>query len=450
MDAPGRHAVRNHRDPLRQRRRGGDQHVDDAEPVQPGHHHAELHRQIPVPSGSLPGRHRDEFQIYSRALTAAEVASLTTSAGGTAGGGDVAWYRFDEAKGATAVDSSGKSNDATIVPITSDWTPVLDGGGSMTASLDTSTPLNGQLTRSLELAVTSAGAGQRTGMANGGYFGVPVVPGQVYRVSFFARASEGFAGPVTVSLEAQDGSQTFASASVRGLTPAWKRFTTTLRVPRGATGSEGNRFVIGIDNRGGHVTPVPSGTSVWFQVISVFPPTYRDRPNGLRPDLMEILRRMRPKILRFPGGNYLEGDTIGTRWDWKQTIGPVWARPGHQNSAWGYFSDDGLGLLEFLQLAEDLGAAPVMAIWAGYTLNGTVVAQAGLAPYVQDALDQIEYATGPVTSAWGRGAPPTGTRNPSACPTWRSATRTSSMPPAATTPTATRCSTTRSRPPIPA
>jgi alpha-L-arabinofuranosidase len=343
----------------------------------------------------------DEFQIYSRALTATEVQSLTTSAGGTAGGGDVAWYRFDESKGATAIDSSGKSRDATIVPITSDWTPVEDGGGSMTASLDTSAPLNGQLDRSLRLDVTSAGAGQRVGMANGGYFGVPAVPGRTCRVSFFAKASHDFRGPLTVSLEKADGSQVLATATVDGLTSGWRRFTTTLRVPAGVTESTGNRFVIGIDNRGHHATQVESGTSVWLQVVSLFPPTYRNRPNGLRPDLVELLKKMQPKILRFPGGNYVEGVTVDTRFDWKKTVGPVWQRPGHDNSAWGYWSDDGLGLLEYLQLAEDLDSAPVLGVWAGLTLNGTVIPEAGLGPYVQDALDEIEYAIGPVTSTWG-------------------------------------------------
>ena len=106
----------------------------------------------------------------------------------------------------------------------------------------------------------------------------------------------------------------------------------------------------------------PAGTSVWLQVVSLFPPTYRNRPNGLRPDLVELVQAMGPTIFRFPGGNYVEGVTVDTRWNWKQTIGPVWERPGHQNSAWGYWSDDGLGLLEYLQLAEDLGAAPVMAV----------------------------------------------------------------------------------------
>ena len=343
----------------------------------------------------------DEFQIYSRALTAAEVQSLTTSAGGTAGGGDVAWYRFDESKGATALDSSGHSRDATIVPLTSDWSPVEDGGGSMMASLDASAPLNAQLDRSLRLDITSAGAGQRAGMANGGYFGVPAVPGRTCRVSFFAKASNQFRGPLTVSLEKSDGSQVLASATVPGLTSGWQRFTTTLRVPDGVSESTDNRFVIGVDNRGRHTTQVVSGTSVWLQVVSLFPPTYRDRPNGLRPDLVELLKEMRPKIFRFPGGNYVEGGTVATRFDWKKTIGPVWERPGHDNSAWGYWSDDGLGLLEYLQLAEDLGAAPVIGVYGGLSLNGTVIAQADLGPYVQDALDEIEYAIGPVTSTWG-------------------------------------------------
>ncbi|MBV9381218.1 MAG: hypothetical protein JOY82_11380 [Streptosporangiaceae bacterium] len=343
----------------------------------------------------------DEFQIYSRALTAAEVGSLLTSAGGSAGGGDVAWYRFDEARGDVAADSSGHNRNAAIKLVATDWTPVADGGAGVTAVLDTSAPLNDELTRSLRLDVRSLRAGQRAGMANGGYFGVPVVPGRTYRVSFFARASEDFGGPLTVSLESQDGSRAYASAQVHDLDSSWKRFTTTLRVPRGVTASTGNRFVIGIDNRGAHPARVPDGASLWLQVVSLFPPTYKNRRNGLRPDLVELLEDIHPKIIRFPGGNYLEGSTIDTRWNWKQTIGPVWERPGHLNSAWGYWSDDGLGLLEFLQLAEDLGATPVIGTWAGYTLNGTVVPQASLGPYVQDALDLIEYVTGPVTSTWG-------------------------------------------------
>jgi alpha-L-arabinofuranosidase len=174
-------------------------------------------------------------------------------------------------------------------------------------------------------------------------------------------------------------------------------------VPKGTTESTSGRFVIGVDNRGGGATAgtVAAGSSLWLQVVSLFPPTYRNRKNGLRPDLVDLLQGMKPKILRFPGGNYAEGNTIATRWDWKTTIGPVWERPGHENTAWGYFSDDGLGLLEYLQLAEDLGATPVLGVWAGYALGGTVVAEADLGPYVQDAIDLVEYVTGPITSTWG-------------------------------------------------
>jgi alpha-L-arabinofuranosidase len=343
----------------------------------------------------------DEFQIWNYALTAAQIQSLLTSAGGSVGGGNVVWYEFNETMGDIAIDSSGNGNNGTIVPVTSEWTLVLDGGGTMTGVLDTSTPLNDQLTQSARLDVTGVGAGQRVGLANTGYFGVGVTGGQEYQVSFFAMASEGFTGPLTVSLETQDETQTFATAKVHGLTGQWQRFTTRLRVPASAGQSANNQFVIGIDNRSGRVTDVPDGTSIWLQVVSVFPPTYKNRPNGLRPDLVELLLANKPRILRFPGGNYLEGDTVDTRWAWKQTVGPVWERPGHENSAWGYWSDDGLGLLEFLELTEDLGVTPVMAVWAGLTLDGTVIAQDELAPYVQDALDQIEYAIGPVTSTWG-------------------------------------------------
>jgi alpha-N-arabinofuranosidase len=110
---------------------------------------------------------------------------------------------------------------------------------------------------------------------------------------------------------------------------------------------------------------------------------------------------MKPKFLRFPGGNYLEGDQIADRFDWKKTLGPLATRPGHM-APWSYRSSDGLGLHEFLLWAEDMNAEPVLAVYAGYSLKGAHVNPgADLAPYVQDALDEIEYVTGPATSTWG-------------------------------------------------
>ena len=138
-----------------------------------------------------------------------------------------------------------------------------------------------------------------------------MLPNTKYRVSFYARASEGFTGPLTVDIESNDGAITFASHTIKApIGTAWKKYELNL-----TTGdvhpSAGNRFVISTRATG----------SVWFSLVSVFPPTYHDRPNGNRVDLMEKLAELHPAFLRFPGGNFLEGDTIPTRFDWKKTIG---------------------------------------------------------------------------------------------------------------------------------
>ena len=141
--------------------------------------------------------------------------------------------------------------------------------------------------------------------------------------------------------------------------------------------------------------------TISFQLVSLFPPTFNNRANGNRPDLMELLAGMHPHFLRLPGGNYLEGDTIAERFDWKKTIGPLVDRPTHR-SPWNYESSDGLGLLEYLEWCEDLKIEPVLAVYAGYSLHGEYVTPgADLDPYVQDALDEIEYVTGGTDTKWG-------------------------------------------------
>jgi alpha-N-arabinofuranosidase len=140
---------------------------------------------------------------------------------------------------------------------------------------------------------------------------------------------------------------------------------------------------------------------LWLQLVSLFPPTYRDRANGDRVDLMEKMAAMHPTFLRFPGGNYLEGDHIADRFEWKKTIGPMIDRPGHP-SPWRYYSTDGMGLLEFLNWCEDLKMQPVLAVYAGYSLAQEHVNPGpDLEPYVSDALEEIEYVTGSADTKWG-------------------------------------------------
>jgi alpha-N-arabinofuranosidase len=135
--------------------------------------------------------------------------------------------------------------------------------------------------------------------------------------------------------------------------------------------------------------------------VSLFPPTYKNEPNGKRIDLMEKLAAMHPAFLRFPGGNYLEGDHLNEHYEWKKTIGPLVDRPTHP-TPWTYRSSDGMGLLEFLTWCEDLHMEPLLAVFSGYSLRQEhIPAGKELEPYVQDALDEIEYVSGDVSTRWG-------------------------------------------------
>ena len=118
-------------------------------------------------------------------------------------------------------------------------------------------------------------------------------------------------------------------------------------------------------------------------------------------DLSQLLYDAQPKFLRFPGGNYVEGNDFVNRFNWKQMVGPQELRPGH-SSCWGYWATDGFGLPEFLGWCQDLGMEPVLAVFAGYTLNHDHVTNSeALAPYVQEALEEIEYVTGDANTKWG-------------------------------------------------
>ena len=289
-------------------------------------------------------------------------------------------------------------SDGTIIEHQSAWQLICD-GGSVTAALDEEHPLNDALTRSLRLDVAHVGPGQRGGMANTGYFGVPAVGGETYSVSFWAKADRELGVPVTVGIEKADGSQTLAAVQLAGMSSEWQRFESTLTIPADAGASTDNRFMIGFDLRDGSSADVEDVT-IWLQVVSLFAPTYADRDNGLRPDLVERLKALKPRFCRFPGGTYVLGNTVETRFDWKAARGPIWERPGHDNDVWRYWSDDGLGIMEYLLLAEDLGATPLIGVYPG--LSGAVpVPKEELGRFVQDALDLLEYVTGPATSTWG-------------------------------------------------
>lgn len=261
--------------------------------------------------------------------------------------------------------------------------------GTAEIALDSKNKLNDALDLSLAVTIKSASPGQPAGVRNGGYWGIGLKPDTTYNVSFYARA-EGEIGPLTASL-AKSGGATVVSGKVDGVGRDWKKFDITLRTGSDLAPSSDNVFTLTASRPG----------KLWLQQVSVFGPTYKNRPNGLRPDLMALMAGLKPRFLRFPGGNYIEGDILAQRFQWKKTIGDPAQRPGHR-SPWNYWSTDGMGMMEFLLWCEDLNMEPLLGVFAGYTLGGDRLAsEDDLAPHVQDALDQIEYIIGGVDTKWG-------------------------------------------------
>jgi alpha-N-arabinofuranosidase len=269
------------------------------------------------------------------------------------------------------------------------WPIVERGDAKADVSIDESTGPSAALPRSLKLNVTAASAAAPAGVENDGYWGIPVRPQTTYHGSFYAKSS--LTGlPVTVSLINDATGAVAATATIAGVGSDWKQYSFTLRTGAVPVSTD-NHLVLTIDRP----------ATLWLDLVSLFPPAYHNRPGGNRADIMEKLAAMHPQFLRFPGGNYLEGNRIADRFDWKKTIGPWVDRPTHP-SPWGYRSSDGMGLLEFLDWCEDLHMQPVLAVYAGYSLqHDHVEPGAALEPYVQDALDEIEYVTGGPDTKWG-------------------------------------------------
>jgi alpha-N-arabinofuranosidase len=269
------------------------------------------------------------------------------------------------------------------------WTMVARGNSAVAISADETSGPSKAIPRSIKVAVKAAAESAPAGVQNDGYWGIAIRPNTTYRGSFYAKTDTPDT-PITISLENDNTGVVASKATVTDVSGEWKQYTFTLK-----TGS----VPISANNHLQFLISKPA--TVWFTLVSLFPPTYHNRSNGNRVDLMEKLAAMHPNFLRLPGGNYLEGDHIPERYIWKNTIGPLVDRPTHP-SPWRYRSSDGLGLLEFLEWCEDLKIEPVLAVYAGYSMAQEHVEPGEkLEPYIEDALDEIEYVTGDTTTKWG-------------------------------------------------
>ncbi|MBO7588297.1 MAG: carbohydrate binding domain-containing protein [Bacteroidaceae bacterium] len=251
-------------------------------------------------------------------------------------------------------------------------------------------------------------AHKHTGLDNEGFFGIGIKRGESYRFSVWARADR----PVTLRVElvntASMGENHFVcqqNLTVNG--KEWKKYQVTLRPSETLDKATLRIFMETRD-----------GASVDLEHVSLFPTdTWKGREGGLRKDLAQALADLHPGIFRFPGGCIVEGTDLDTRYNWKNTIGPVENRPLNENR-WeytfphrfypDYYQSYGLGFFEFFQLSEDIGAEPLPILSCGLAcqfqnddINAHVPVDQ-LDPYIQDALDLIEFANGPADSKWGK------------------------------------------------
>lgn len=152
-----------------------------------------------------------------------------------------------------------------------------------------------------------------------------------------------------------------------------------------------------------------------LDMIFLFPKdTWNNRKNGLRKDLVQLLYDLKPGFLRFSGSYIVEGKTLAKRYQWKKTVGPVkdkelfinrWNTEFKHKLTPDYFQSFGLGFFEYFQLSEDVDAEPLPILGCGIACQyntGELVALEGLDPYVQDALDLIEFANGSIDTPWGK------------------------------------------------
>lgn len=292
--------------------------------------------------------------------------------------------------------------------------PVLDGWsgiGDVRIRLDLLHPLSDALQVALQVDVPLDATG-KVGIQNDGWWGINVSP-QNYDASFYAQADGARFNwtlkEFEVSLRSALEDKTWCSTKIpieQRLQPyEYSYFNVSLPCEVQAPNIN-NTFAITFDAR------EAAGQTLYFDLISLFPETYKGRKNGLRKDLAERLADMKPKFLRFPGGNNLEGYSVQRRWKWWKTIGDLKDRPGRPGD-WTYYNTDGLGLLEYLEWCEDMDMEPLLAVYAGFSLNihnydhgnstgANEWPMHKMPEILQEALDELEYCTGPVDTYWGR------------------------------------------------
>lgn len=274
-------------------------------------------------------------------------------------------------------------------PLTLDgWFPV-NGASLELRELDE--PLSDVLPVSMKVSKGKNYRHGKIGFRNDGYWGMDVKK-QKYKGSFWVKGD--YKGNFEASLQSNNTNDVFGAVKVKSNArkDEWVEHKFELTPWENAPTSN-NTFVLQFDPKG-------VKGDLDFNLISLFPPTFKDRENGLRKDIAESLYELHPSILRIPGGNMLEGLDNKTWWDWKDTLYPLRYRKGFPG-VWGYQQTYGLGMMEYLWWAEDMDLELVVGVYAGLSMDGSITPEDELQQFIDDALDQIEFLKGGVDTKWG-------------------------------------------------
>ena len=252
-------------------------------------------------------------------------------------------------------------------------------------------------------------AAKWTGLDNEGFFGIGVKGGETCRFTVWARVPDGGASELRIELvnTASMGENQFVCQEPLTVSGSeWKQYEVIL-TPAETLEKAVLRIFLEGDRK-----------AVDLEHVSLFPTdTWMGHRNGMRKDLAQALADLHPGIFRFPGGCIVEGADLDTRYNWKNTVGPVENRPINENR-WeytfphrffpDYYQSYGLGFFEFFQLSEEIGSEPLPILSCGLACQFQSDSEDAhcpvdeLEPFIQDALDLIEFANGPVTSTWGK------------------------------------------------
>ncbi|KAJ9648348.1 hypothetical protein H2199_001202 [Coniosporium tulheliwenetii] len=266
--------------------------------------------------------------------------------------------------------------------------------GGTTLAVDFDNPLSQAIQRSLRVSVAEGTTGQ-VGFSNEGYWGIQVNQAS-YTTAFYIKGQ--YEGDVTIKLVGNFRGTEYGSrtVSVKSNSSAYSLVETSIDVNQAPDGN--NLWTVTFD------AARVAGGSLNFDLVQLYPPTFRNRYNGLKPFLADPLDAIKGSFLRFPGGNNLEGSSENTRWKWNETIGPLKNRPAGRQGDWTYPNTDALGLLEYFYWCEDMNLTPILVVWAGFSLNSggnTPITGPALEPYIDDVMRELEYILGDTTTEYG-------------------------------------------------